>query len=532
LHPTAGRTPTKQRVDDDARGTSHLRLALVGALTLFFVLALGSRALALQQKVTTGGALLGFSTAVDGDTLAVGDPSDGKGKGAVLVFQRVGDTWIQNAKLTASDGSSGDVLGESVAIQGNTIVAGAPSDTIGTNVSQGSVYTFARDGAAERTETAKLIAAAGAAGEKLGSSVAIEGDTIVASAPEETVGAHARQGAVFTFAREGAATRTPTAELTVAEGGEEELLGTSVAEDGPTIVAGAARDTVRGRTNEGAVYTFDRAGSAKRTETARLLASDGAAGDELGVSVSISGETIVAGAPFHTVGANKQQGAGYTFARTGAPGRFQTSRLIDPEGAAEGLFGFSVATDGSTTVAGAPLEGSASIFFAPAPPAVSAPPPAAPPVPPPPFAGSPPPPPPPPATAALSRLNISPRVLRLRLHTPRLSKVRRGVQIGFALSAPSRVALSFAKVEQGRRAGTGACQPQDASNRRRARCVRLVGVGSLSVEGHSGSNAVPFTGRLSRDARLTAGSYIVSARTVVAGRATGPAQMAKLNVVG
>ena len=69
-------------------------------------------------------------------------------------------------------------------------------------------------------------------------------------------------------------------------------------------------------------------------ETARLIASDGAAVDELGASVAISGAAIVAGAPFHMVGANKQQGAAYTFASTGGTGRIQTSRLIDPEGAA------------------------------------------------------------------------------------------------------------------------------------------------------------------------------------------------------
>jgi hypothetical protein len=233
------------------------------------------------------------------------------------------------------------------------------------------------------------------------------------------------------------------------------------------------------------------------------------------------------------VGANKQQGALYTFASTGPAGRFQTSRLIDPEGGAEALLGFSVADDGSTIVAGAPFEGGASVFFSPAPPTPAAPPPSSPPMPSsaPPSVSSPPPP-PPPATPVLSRLSISPHVLHLRPRSSRLTTARRGVQIGFALSAPSRVELTFAKAEQGRRTGTGACRPQKPSNRLRARCVRLVVSGTLSAQGRAGANTVSFAGELSRGGRLTAGSYTVSARTLVAGRAAGPARIVTLTVAG
>ena len=178
----------------------------------------------------------------------LGDPADAKGTGAVLVFHRVGDTWMQSAKLTASDGSSGDVLGESVAIQGNTIVAGAPSDTVGTKVSQGSVYTFAREGVAERTQTAKLTAAEGSAGEKLRSSVALDGDTIVAGAPSEPFAEKPQAGLVYTFAREGAAARTQTAKLTAPEGSGADGLGSAVAIDGDTIVASAPEESVGANT--------------------------------------------------------------------------------------------------------------------------------------------------------------------------------------------------------------------------------------------------------------------------------------------
>ena len=107
---------------------------------------------------------------------------------------------MQTAKLTATDATANDRLGSSVAISGDTIVAGAPFDDVGTNDDQGSVYTFARTGAAARTETAKLTASDGAAGDNLGFSVAIDGDTIVAGAHLDDSGANAEQGSAYTFA--------------------------------------------------------------------------------------------------------------------------------------------------------------------------------------------------------------------------------------------------------------------------------------------------------------------------------------------
>ncbi len=121
-------------------------------------------------------------------------------------------------------------------------------------VAHGAVYTFARTGAADRTETAKLTASDASAAEYLGTSVAIDGDTIVAGAPFDAVGQDepgggtSAQGSVYTFARTGAAARTETAKLTASDGGFGDQLGTSVAIDGDTIVAGARSTTPPTRT--------------------------------------------------------------------------------------------------------------------------------------------------------------------------------------------------------------------------------------------------------------------------------------------
>ena len=384
---------------------------------------------ALEQKLIASDGqpndFLGSSVAVDGDTAVVGASGDDGQKGAVYVFTRSGDSWTQTAKLTASDGAAEDQLGTSVAVDGDTIVAGAYGHNVGANDNQGAVYTFARTGAAVRQETATLTASDGAGGDQLGLSVAVDGDTIVAGAPFDD-GANANQGSaytfartggdrtqtarltasdgaaedqlgrsvavdgdtivagapfddapnpaqgsVYTFARTGLAARLETAKLTTSDGAATDFLGFSVAVEGDTIVAGALRDDVGANDSQGAVYTFARAGLAARQETAKLTASDGAAADLLGVSVAVEGNTIVAGALRDDIGANADQGSAYTFARTGA-NRTETAKLTATDGAANDEFGFSVAVEGDTIVAGAHLDGvgassqqgSASIFFA------------------------------------------------------------------------------------------------------------------------------------------------------------------------
>jgi FG-GAP repeat len=138
------------------------RFALAVALALLGVLALASRAPALEQKLTATSVNLGYSVAVDGDTLVLGDPLDSAGVGAVYVFRRSGDSWANTARLTASDGSAGDVLGVSVAIEGDTIVAGASGDGVQQNANgQGSVYKLTAPAsvtfAIERTAPGRLV---------------------------------------------------------------------------------------------------------------------------------------------------------------------------------------------------------------------------------------------------------------------------------------------------------------------------------------------------------------------------------------
>ena len=82
------------------------------------------------------------------------------------------DRFIQQAKLTGSDGAANDSLGFSLAVARDTIVAGAPYATVNGNAQEGAVYVFVKHwgGRANATQAAKLTIAAGAAEDNLGAS--------------------------------------------------------------------------------------------------------------------------------------------------------------------------------------------------------------------------------------------------------------------------------------------------------------------------------------------------------------------------
>ena len=273
------------------------------------------------------------------------------------------DPFLQLAKLTASDGAANDNLGYSVSVSGDTVVAGSPSADVSGHADQGAVYVFVKPagGWANGAQTAKLRASDGAAFNHLGHSVAIAGDTIVAGAPFASVSGHVGQGAAYVFVKPagGWANATQTAKLTVSDGAESDQLGRGVAIDGDTIVAGTYSADVSGHVDQGAVYVFVKpaGGWESAAQPAKLTVSNGAAEDHLGWSVAIEDDAIVAGAP----GASAfDHGAAYVFAQPagGWASGTQTAKLTAYEpiggGGSARRFGESVAIAGDTIVVGDP----------------------------------------------------------------------------------------------------------------------------------------------------------------------------------
>jgi len=295
-----------------------------------------------------GGECFGTSVAVSGGTAVVGDSCSL----AAYVFVQSGTDWSQTAELTSSDGSAGDNFGASVAVSGNTAVVGAIYHTVGSNGDQGAAYVFVQSGT-DWSQTAELTSSDGAAGDNFGTSVAVSGSTAVVGALNHTVGSNAQQGAGYVFVGRGG-TWSQQAELTASDGAAGDNFGNSVAVSGSTAVVGAPDHTVGSNSYQGAAYIFVQSGT-DWSQQAELTSSDGAAGDFFGTSVAVSGSTAVVGAIYHTVGSNGDQGAGYVFVQSGTDWS-QTAELTSSDGAAGDNFGASVAVSGSTAVVGAPYH--------------------------------------------------------------------------------------------------------------------------------------------------------------------------------
>jgi hypothetical protein len=345
-----------------------------------------------QAKLTASdGAMndvFGTSVAIDGDTLVVGAPGDdvaNVNQGSVYVFVKPATGWAgatETAKLTASDHAASDNFGWSVAISGHTIVVGAILDDSGANVDQGSAYVFVKpaSGWASGTETAKLTASDGAAGDTFGVSVAVSGNTVVVGAYVDDIGINLNQGSAYVYVKpaSGWASATETAKLTASDGAAGDFFGNSVAVAGDTIYVGAPFDTIPPNLSQGSAYVFVKpaAGWASVPETAKLTASDGATNDNFGRRVAVSGDALVITADGDNIGANFDQGSAYVFVKPAAgwASGTQTAKLTASDGAANDRFGLSVAVSEDSVVVGALFDdvgasvdqGSAYVFVEPA----------------------------------------------------------------------------------------------------------------------------------------------------------------------
>ena len=299
----------------------------------------------------------GYSVAVDGDTMVVGSYGDNSNRGSAYVFIRQSGTWNQAAKLTASDGTAGDYFGLSVAMHEDTIVVGAPQ-TYDNGTQPGSVYVFTKpaNGWATTSTAAKLTASDGAADDYFGSSIAVDGDTIVVGAvyDEDNI-SNSGSAYVFTKPANGWATTSTAAKLTASDGAADDHFGLSVAVHGNTIVVGAHYDDDNGSAS-GSAYVFTKPanGWATTSTAAKLTASDGAAYDEFGFSVAVHGNTIVVGA-WQDDDNGSNSGSAYVFTKpTDGWGTTSTAaKLTASDGATNDHFGLSVAVHGDNMVVGA-----------------------------------------------------------------------------------------------------------------------------------------------------------------------------------
>ena len=274
-----------------------------------------------------------------------GDFDRGTNAGAAMIFTRSGSKWTQQAKLIGTDTGPGDLLGKSVGISGDTVVLGAVgNESSGTD--SGSAYVFVRNNGAW-SQQAKLVANDAGAGDKFGHSVAIDGDTIIVGAPSDTPHG-VDSGAAYVFTRTNQ-TWTQQAKLTGTVLAVNSMFGWAVAIDDDTVAVGSLNNESKG-TGAGIAHVFIRTGGAW-TEQANLTASDTMANHNFGRSLSLSENTLAVGAPGHN-SKGENTGAAYVFLRNKNEWTEQ-AKLTASDGHTTSNFGWSITADRDTVAVGA-----------------------------------------------------------------------------------------------------------------------------------------------------------------------------------
>ena len=246
----------------------------------------------------------GRALAIQGDVLVVTARKENLGAsdvGAAYVFRYRGGRWMYQAKLTASNATPGAYFGQSVAIHGDVIAVGARNADPN---AAGAIYLFERSWNGW-VETAKVIPPDGKSDDQFAFTVAMTGDVIAAGARRADLPGAKDAGAAYVFSL-GWDSIDLVAKLTASDAKGGDQFGQSIAIAGDVIAVGANRTAVDGNAKQGAIYLFRRMGS-QWIETDKLTASDGMADDEFGYSLSAFGNHIVTGAHF----ADSTAGAAY-----------------------------------------------------------------------------------------------------------------------------------------------------------------------------------------------------------------------------
>jgi hypothetical protein len=294
----------------------------------------------------------GYSVSVSGDYAVIGTYNDdtNNGFGSAYIFQKVGDSWIEQEKLIPTDGATDASFGQSVSISGDFVVIGAHKDDDNGSES-GSAYVFHRVGT-NWVEQVKLTAFDGNEDDRFGYTVSINGDNIVVGAVHDS-DIDFFSGSAYIFQR------YDTLWLNIQKISASDVLpferfGQSVSISGNYIVVGKPGDDVNGG-GSGSAYIFQKVGDLWYEQT-KIIPSDGTQGDAFGTSVSISESDILIGAlGVGVYSPSDYRGAAYIFQRSGSIW-IEQEKIIPSYSSYNSRFGHSVSISGDYAVIGAPWD--------------------------------------------------------------------------------------------------------------------------------------------------------------------------------
>ena len=271
----------------------------------------------------------GWAVSVAGDTVAVGAPNEESNatgvngdqsdnsayiSGACYVFTRSGSTWTQQAYLKASNTDAYDFFGTSVSVGIDTILVGSPgeqSNATGVNGAEGdnslyeagAAYVFVRSGTSW-SQQAYLKASGNSVYGEFGDSVSVSGDSALVGSSAAVLSGVVT-GAAYVFVRSGTSWSQEVL-LCATDADAYDLFGWSVALSGDVAVVGAYLEASNATgldgnrsdnsaIDSGAAYVFTRSGSTWTLQT-YVKSSNSEGGDLFGISVAVSGHTVVVGA--------------------------------------------------------------------------------------------------------------------------------------------------------------------------------------------------------------------------------------------
>ena len=298
----------------------------------------------------------------DGSIIAVGKPYAAQGgseRGEIVVRTRSGSTWSNasgSPTLAASDKSNSAKLGRSIDISGdgNYIIAGAPNETSNT----GAAYVFYQGSTHTWAQQAKITATGGTTSEQFGVDVDIDADgtrAIIGAWKEDNSSNSEDYGAAYIFKRTGTSW-AQEARIVSSDIALDDEFGNTVAinsTDGSVAVVGAHLEDTGGDM-AGAAYIFKRTGTSW-AQDAKIVADDAAAYDIYGwrVAISADGSHVFVTAQLE----NSNQGKIYVYKNTSGSTWAQQATIVQSS-RVTGYFGDGLAVNnsGDIVIAGAHRE--------------------------------------------------------------------------------------------------------------------------------------------------------------------------------
>lgn len=320
-----------------------------------YVYSLGAAGWHLQAKLVAQPAYendtVGGNVALKNQMALLGAMRrDDKGQdaGAVISFELEDSAWKQKQILTAIDAKDGDAFGQSIALTERFLVIGAPRSDAPRKDS-GAAYVYQRAGDTWQIHS-KLTAEDGSAGDLFGISVAIDGGTLLVGADLNDEKAE-DAGAVYVYVFDGKHWHQQ-AKLMADDGANTDIFGVRVALSGDTALISARRDDIEGvGTDAGSAYIFERTDESW-VQTQKLVAPDGRADDRFARGVALHQETAIISA-MHQDDAGQNAGAVYVFKRQQGQWRF-SSKVLAHDARPDDRFGWNVAVSGNTAIIATP----------------------------------------------------------------------------------------------------------------------------------------------------------------------------------